>query len=92
MPTEILFIAFVAMIAATVLNVIGIYERKKDEKIMHKAMEEYIHVTYNARKHFLKEMGAYPAPSGVPEKYYIDLPGGFRLVIYEGKIDGWYMA
>ena len=37
-----------------------------------------------------KRMGAYEAPEN--GQLYLDLNGGLRLVIYEGKIEGWYMA
>jgi hypothetical protein len=37
---------------------------------------------------FWKELGAYETEGG---KLYIDLEGGLRLVIFEGKIEGWYI-
>jgi hypothetical protein len=37
---------------------------------------------------FWKSQGAYETEGG---KLYIDLEGGLRLVIFEGKIEGWYI-
>ena len=40
------------------------------------------------KNEFWKELGAYETEGG---KLYIDLEGGLRLVIFEGKIEGWYI-
>lgn len=37
---------------------------------------------------FWKNMGAYETENN---KMYLDLEGGLRLVIFEGKIEGWYI-
>ena len=40
------------------------------------------------KNEFWKSQGAYETEGG---KLYIDLEGGLRLVIFEGKIEGWYI-
>ena len=89
MPNEVLYITFIAMVAVIMVNIICAIDHKEAEKDCKKWEEYYYGFVILEKRKFWKELGAYPAEK---EGYmYIDVPGGARLVIYEGKIDGWYM-
>lgn len=50
--------------------------------------EQYSKLVIGGRKEFWKSLGAYETENG---RMYLDLDG-IRLVIANGKIEGWYMA
>ena len=90
MPNEVLYILFIAMVVAIAVNIVYAVDHKKAAKDNKRWADHYYGVIVRERKKFWEELGAYPAEK---EGYmYIDVPGGLRLVIYEGKIEGWYMA
>lgn len=89
MPNEVLYILFIAMVIATGLNLMGFIRSRKREKEIHELIKTYHHLIFEAGNRFFKHLGAYEAPEN--GQLYLDLPGGLRLVIYEGKVEGWYM-
>lgn len=88
MPEEVLYITFIAMVAVIIVNIICAINYWKSKKFADTWMELYEKYVFHKRKEFWKDMGAYPAER---DGYmYLDLEGA-RLVIFEGKIDGWYI-
>lgn len=90
MPNEVSFIAFVAMVEAFIVNIISANYCTKAKRLYEKRHKELIDFLFDSRTKSWKRKGAYEAPEH--EQLYLDLEGGLRLVIYEGKIEGWYMA
>lgn len=89
MPNEVSFIAFIAMVAAIIYCAFSAHCSKEAEKEAIKLIHEYHHLIFEAGNRFFKHLGAYEAPEN--GQLFLDLPGGLRLVIYEGKIEGWYL-
>ena len=52
-----------------------------------KIFEIYSHLVIGGKQAFWKHLGAYETEGN---KMYLDLEG-IRLVIFEGKIEGWYI-
>lgn len=50
--------------------------------------EQYSKLVIGGKKAFWKSLGAYETENG---RMYLDLEGGLRLVVFEGKIEGWYI-
>ncbi len=88
MPEEVLYILFIIMVSVIMVNIICAIDHKKSKESCETWAEVYEKFCFNKKKEFFRELGAYEAPE--KGKYYIDLKGGLRLVIYDGKIDGWY--
>lgn len=88
MPEEIRWIIFIAMVTAAIVNIIEAvgYHKKRKECI--EDIKEYHHLIYEVKNKFWKHLGAYEAPEN--GQLFLDLAGGLRLVIFEGKIEGWY--
>ena len=89
MPNEVLYILFIAMVAVIMVNIVCAINHKKAEKDAKKWEEIYYGFVVRGKKRFWEHMGAYEAPEN--GQLFLDLSGGLRLVIYEGKIEGWYM-
>lgn len=85
----ILWIAVGLNLFACVLNMIGFkrYMKKLDE--YYKKLQ-YIDraITEIQNNYVFIAENSYEAENG---RRYIDLEGGLRLVIFEGKIEGWYI-
>ncbi len=89
MPNEVLYILFIAMVAVIMVNIVCAVDHKKAEKSCEKWEETYYSFIVCGKKKFWEELGAYSAEK---EGYmYVDVPGGARLIIFENKIDGWYI-
>lgn len=54
---------------------------------VNKIFEEYTSLVLGGKRAFWKGLGAYETEN---DKMYLDLEG-IRLVIFEGKIEGWYI-
>lgn len=87
MNESILYLAFVAMVATIIINILFAVDHQKAKEQCEKIIDEYLHLIFRHRDYFLEKWGAYPAENG---RWYIDLEGGMRIVLYEGKIEGWY--
>ena len=88
MPNEVTYFAFIAMVAAFIVNIISAIYYTKEKRFYEKRHKELIEFLFDSKTKSWKHMGAYEAPEN--GQLYLDLPGGLRLVIYEGKIEGWY--
>lgn len=87
MPEEVLYITFIAMAAVIMVNIICAVNHKRAEKDCKKWEDIYYGFVVRGKKKFWDELGAYEAPE--KGQLYLDLEG-IRLVIEDGKIDGWY--
>lgn len=88
MPEEINMLAFIAMVAAMMVNIVCAINHIKSKKFCEKYWRELADCLFEEKTRFWNRLGAYDAENG---RMYIDLEGGLRLVIFEGEIDGWYM-
>lgn len=89
MPEEICYLTFVALVASMLGNIVCAFNYKKAKERCKRLEKIYEKLCFEVRRGFWETLGAYPAPEN--GEYYLDLDGGIRLVIYEGKIEGWYM-
>lgn len=77
-------------VASCIFNIRGCVKNNEYAKHQRETYNEYIQLVLGGKRHLFKELGAYDSEK--KGYMYLDLPGGLRLVIFEGKIDGWYMA
>ena len=90
MPEEISYFAFIAMVVTIMINIVCAMNYRKAKKHCERLEYIYEKLCYVKRQGFWKTLGAYPAPEN--GEYYLDLEGDLRLIIYDGKIEGWYKA
>ena len=88
MPEEILYITFIAMVAVIMVNIVCAIDHKRAKNLYKKYYEMYLELIRDWKHKLWKNIGAYEAPE--KGQLYLDLEGGLRLVIFEGKVDGWY--
>lgn len=89
MPEAIVYFVFIVMVATIMVNIVCAIDHKKAKKHCEHIGDIYEKLCFEKRKGFWETLGAYPAPEN--GEYYLDLEGALRLIIYEGKIEGWYM-
>lgn len=87
MPEEVLYFTFIAMVTVIMINIVCMINHIHAERRYDHFVKLYDKMIYEREKYLWKEQGAYEAPEG--NKLYLDLEG-IRLVIFEGKIEGWY--
>ena len=87
MPEEVLYFLFIAMVAVIMVNIVCAIDHKKAKKDCEKWKDFYYNLFVSNARRFWLTMGAYDAEDGY---MYVDVPGGARLVIFEGEIEGWY--
>lgn len=83
----ILWFCILLNLACVALNARGCFRLKKAEERCNELWQKYLSLIFETKRQKWLKMGAYEAENG---KMYLDLEGGLRLVIFEGKIDGWY--
>ena len=85
----ILWICIALNLTACAINIWNFRKYRKRHEELYEAKKEYVDILLRGKQALFEQLGAYPAEK---EGYmYIDLEGGLRLVIFEGKIDGWHM-
>ena len=85
----ILWICIALNLTACAINILTIRRYRKGYEELYERKKEYVDILLRGKQALFEQLGAYPSEK---EGYmYIDLEGGLRLVIFEGKIDGWYM-
>lgn len=87
MAEGILWFCILLNLGVCVLNIRG---WRRFKKLIEKELdlcEKDLHLIFEHRNALWKQMGAYETENG---RMYLDLEG-IRLVIFEGKIEGWYI-
>lgn len=87
MSEEVLYITFIAMVAAIMLNIVCAIDHKREQRRCERRHKQLIDWLFGSRTAHWKRLGAYEAAEG--NKLYLDL-NGIRLVIDNGEIEGWY--
>jgi hypothetical protein len=80
------FLIFVNFSVLALLFYCWIKLGKEADKV-NRIFEEYTKLVIGGKKEFWKSLGAYKTEN---DRMYLDLEG-IRLVIFEGKIEGWYI-
>lgn len=87
MIESLMWFAVALNLGACAFNTHAYFKNKKLYKKTNELASRYLRLAIGKKRELFKELGAYPAENG---RWYIDLEGGIRLVIFEGKIEGWY--
>lgn len=88
MLNGILWFCILLNFACIALNVRECFKLKKAEERCNELWKKYLSLIFETRRQKWINMGAYEAPE--KGQLYLDLEGGLRLIIEDGKIDGWY--
>ena len=88
MAEEIRLIVFVAMLMATIGNIMEAVCYRKMRKECIEDIKKYHNLIFEEKNEFWINLGAYEAPE--KGQLYLDLEG-IRLVIENGEIEGWYI-
>ena len=89
MVNGFLWFAVMLNISACCLSVWAYHDFKKKAREADDYVEEYCKLAIGGRHALFKLLGAYDAENG---EMYLDLNDNLRLVIFEGKIEGWYFT